>query len=87
MKNKLKTTSFWLGLSGALVVLIGAISRLFGVNISSAIVEDIVLSICSILICLGFVNKKTDSGVEETKEELLEEINDELHKENKDEDK
>lgn len=87
MKNKLKTTSFWLGLSGALVVLISAISRLFGVNISSAIVEDIILSICSILICLGFVNKKTDSGKEETKEELLEEINDELHKDNKDDNK
>lgn len=84
MKNKLRTTSFWLGLSGALVVLIGSIGRLFGLNISSALVEDIILSICSVLICFGFVNKKNDDGAEETKEELLEEINDEIHKDDTD---
>lgn len=82
MKNKIKTTSFWLGLSSAIVVLVGAISKLFGVNISSSIVEDIVLSICAVLICFGFVNKKTESGDTCQKDELL----DEVLKENENED-
>lgn len=82
VKNKIKTTSFWLGLSSAIVVLVGAISKLFGVNISSSVVEDIVLSICALLICLGFVNKKTESGEACKKDELL----DEVLKENKNED-
>lgn len=82
MKNKIKTTSFWLGLSSAIVVLVGAISKLFGVNISSSIVEDIVLSICAVLICFGFVNKKTESGDTCPKDELL----DEVLKENENED-
>lgn len=82
MKNKIRTTSFWLGLSGAIVVLASAISNLFGVSISSSVVEDIVLSVCAVLICFGFVNKRTESGETCSKEELL----DDILKENENED-
>lgn len=74
MKNKLKTTSFWLGVSGAVVVLLEAISDLFGFSVSSSEVESVILSICAILICLGFVTKKTETGKEEKTIDLLSEV-------------
>lgn len=74
MKKKIKTTSFWLGLSSAVVVFAGAIASIFGVRISSSVIEDVIMAICSVLICLGFVNKKSTDGEEVSKEELLNEI-------------
>lgn len=74
MKKKIRTTSFWLGLSGAVVILIGAIASIFGIKIQSEVIEDIIMSVCSILICFGFVNKKTEEGEELSKEELLDDI-------------
>lgn len=74
MKKKIKTTSFWLGLSSAIVILIGTITNIFGVKISSGVIEDVIMAICSVLICLGFVNKKNEDGEVVSKEELLDEI-------------
>lgn len=74
MKKKIRTTSFWLGLSSAVVVLAGAIASIFGVKISSGVIEDVIMAICSVLICFGFVNRKSENGAEVSKEELLDEI-------------
>lgn len=81
MKNKIKTTSFWLGLSGAVVVFLDAIAKLFGFNFSSSLVEDVILSICAVLICLGFVNKKNESDEAPSKKELLDDVLKENEKE------
>lgn len=77
MKEKIKTTSFWLGVSGAVVIVLESLSNLFNINIDSGMVGDIVLSICSVLVLLGFVTKKNISDTEVlTKEELLMELKD-----------
>lgn len=74
MKKRIKTTSFWLGLSGAVVIFVGAIASIFGIKIQSEVIEDIIMSVCSVLICFGFVNKKTEDGETLSKEDLLDEI-------------
>lgn len=81
MKNKLKTTSFWLGLSGAIVLILECISDIIGLELYSKQVESIILSICSILVTIGIVTKRNVSDKTETsKEELLEEIDESIEK-------
>lgn len=78
MKEKIKTTSFWLGVSGALVVTLDTLSGIFGVQLYSKEVETVVLTVCTILIMLGFVTKKnTGDRVEISKQDLLDEVNQE----------
>lgn len=75
MKNKIKTTSFWLGLSGVIVIILESVSSIIGIDLYPKVVEGIVLSICSILVTIGIVTKKNEGDKENTtKEELLKEI-------------
>ena len=73
--QKFKTTTFWLGLCGAIVIVLDAISNAFGINLYSKEIESIIMSICSALVMLGIITKKnTNDEKESSKEELLEEI-------------
>ena len=74
MKNKLRTTSFWLGLGGALVIFLNSIADLFGLSIPLGDVEGVITAIAVLLIAVGFITKKTESGKDEKVEVLLEEI-------------
>ena len=75
MKEKIKTTSFWLGFSSAIVLIVDCVAGLFGVDVSSGAIEDVLLTICSVLVVVGFVTKKTINDVSDTsKEELLLEL-------------
>ena len=77
MKNKLKTTSFWISFSGATFLLLDTISSMFNIKLYSQEVQSIIISICSILVIFGFVTKKTvDDKENATKEELLDELDD-----------
>ena len=58
MKDRLKTMSFWLGISGIVVIISEAISNLLNISIVSESVEGVVVAICSVLVLLGFVTKK-----------------------------
>ncbi len=80
MKNKLRTTSFWLGLSGAIVIVLETISNIIGLNLYSKEVESIILSICSALVMLGIITKK---NVEDKNESSSDELLDEIDKQNK----
>ena len=75
MKNRLKTTSFWLEISGVIVLLVDTIARIFEIQIYSGYIQDIILTICALLITLGVVTKKDvkDTQNSSTKE-LLEEV-------------
>ena len=76
MKEKIKTTSFWLGLSGLLVIILDCFSKIFEINIVSGVVEDVIITISSMLVLLGIITKKNvNDGAESTKEELLLELN------------
>lgn len=75
MQERLKTTSFWIGLSGVLVVIVDSISEIFNLHIVSEVVECVVLFIASVLVLLGIVTKKNISDKEDVDEsDLLNEL-------------
>ena len=77
MKDKIKTTSFWLSLSGALVIIADCVSKIFNLNVFSGYVKDVVIAICSVLVLLGIVTKKDVKDLSDSsKEELLYELKD-----------
>lgn len=83
MKNKIRTTSFWLGLSGAIVIILETISNILGLNLYSKEIESIILSICSVLVMVGIITKKNVTDEKESSsEDLLEEINKDKDKDN-----
>ncbi len=76
-KEKIKTYSFWTGLSAAVVLLCNSIAKCFGFSIDDGLIEDIIMSICGVLVAVGFVcapkSQKTDTtNTEEIKDELTE---------------
>ena len=75
MKQKFRTTTFWLGLSGAIVIVLETISSVFGINLYSKQVESIIMSICAALVMLGIITKRSVNDKEEiSKTDLLEDI-------------
>lgn len=82
MKKKIRTTSFWLELSGAVGIMLETISSVLKLELYSKEVEAIILAICSVFVVLGVITKKdVNDEKESSSEELLEEIN----KDNKEE--
>lgn len=76
MKKKIRTTSFWLELSGAVVIILETISSVLGINSYSKEVESIILAVCSVLVVLGIITKKDVSDEKESSsKDLLEDIN------------
>ena len=75
MKQKFRTLSFWLGLCAAIVIILETISGSFGINLYSKEIESIIMSICSALVMMGIITKRSDRDTKEvSKDDLLEEI-------------
>lgn len=75
MKNKIKTTSFWLGIGGSIIIVISSLSNLFGFEICTDAIENIIVSVCSALVLLGIITKKTEQDSNNiTKDELIADI-------------
>ncbi|MBQ8844907.1 MAG: hypothetical protein IJ008_02695 [Clostridia bacterium] len=51
----MKSYSFWTALSGALVIFIKSICKMFGVEIQDEIISSIVLGFASILVVFGVI--------------------------------
>ena len=51
-KERIKTYSFWTGLSASVVLLINAIAKCFGFSVDNSLVEDIMWSACRCWFCL-----------------------------------
>lgn len=61
MKNRFKTYAFWIALSSAVVVLVQSLGKLFGFEIESSVIENVIMSVCGVLIVLGIVsNNESD---------------------------
>ena len=58
--NRFKTYAFWLALSSAVVILVQSLGNLFGFEIESSVIENVIMSICGVLVVLGIVTKKTE---------------------------
>ena len=79
MKEKLKKLisnyGFWTGLSASVVLLLNSIAKIFGFSINNKIVDDIIMSICGVLVVFGVVsippsskNKATTEITEKTED-------------------
>lgn len=65
MKNffkKFQSYSFWVSLSGAVIVLLNALGSAFGFQIENQIVEDVIMSVAGVLMVLGVVSMKGSTG-------------------------
>ena len=62
MKNKIKNYSFWVGLSGAIVVLVEAIGKAFGFIPDGQIISDIIMAIAGVLVIFGVVSMPTETN-------------------------
>lgn len=69
----MKSYSFWVSFSGALIILLNSFGRIFGWQIENQIVEDCIMSIAGILVVFGIVTMDNggDNGntLEENEEE------------------
>lgn len=75
MKVRLKTTSFWLGICSAIVIIVESVLGIFDIDICSGVIENILFSICSILVLTGIITKKSTEDKEDSSvEELLDEF-------------
>ncbi len=63
MKNffkKIRSYSFWVSLSSAVIILLNALGKAFGFSIQNQVVEDCIMAVAGVLVVLGIVsmNKK-----------------------------
>ena len=85
LKNRVKTYAFWVALSSAVVVLVQSIGKLFGFEIESSTIENVIMSICGVLIVLGIVTNSTDPKTgdavdyDKSQDEISESFGDEPH--------
>lgn len=94
MKNffkKMKTYSFWVSFSGALIILVNALGRAFGFKVENQVIEDCIMSIAGILVVLGVVtmgdkkiknDDKSGDDVLDENEEKSDSGNDNITEEN-----
>ncbi len=86
ISNKLKSYSFWISVGGAIGLVIQSFARAYGFAFDEAIINDIVTSICGLLVVFGVISAPTipsdvrvDSiiGKEEKTEEVDKDSSDE----------
>ena len=66
--EKMKTYSFWVSFSGAVVVLATALSKAFGFSIENQVIEDVIMSIAGVLVVLGIVTMPIEEKKENDEE-------------------
>ena len=59
--KKFKTYAFWVALGSAIVILIQSLGKLFGFEIESSLIENVIMSICGVLVVLGIVTKNPEN--------------------------
>lgn len=70
MKQRFKSYKFWVALSGAVIIFINSLGKIFDFQIDSAIVESVIMGFCGVLVVLGIVDKpKTNDKTEKQTEE------------------
>lgn len=69
MKNKIKNYSFWVSLSGAIVVLVEAIGRSVGFIPNGELINDIIMGIAGVLVVFGVVTMPNGNETTTTKED------------------
>ena len=73
MKDRMKSYSFWVGLSGAIVAFVSAIGKAVGFIPNEELISSIILGFAGVLVALGVVSKPKSAREEKTEETLAEE--------------
>ena len=84
--ERMKSYSFWVSFSGALIIFINCLGRIFNFQIENEIVEDVIMSIAGLLVVLGFVTKETKDN-KDNLEDIEEESSEGVVGEDKQKDK
>ena len=88
--ERMKSYSFWVSFSGALIIFINCLGRIFNFQIENEIVEDVIMSIAGLLVVLGFVTKETKANkdnLEDIEEESSEGVVSEDEQKDKEDEK
>ena len=88
--ERMKSYSFWVSFSGALIIFINCLGRIFNFQIENKIVEDVIMSIAGLLVVLGFVTKETKDNkdnLEDIEEESSEGVVSEDEQKDKEDEK
>jgi len=59
--KKFRNYSFWIALTGTIVILVQSIGNIFGFEIQNGVIENLIMSICGVLVVLGIVIKPKDN--------------------------
>ncbi len=72
---KIKTTGFWISLTSAIVLVVQALANVFGFKFDSSYVNEIVTSVCGVLVVVGVLIPSNNNNKEEPLncEDLIEE--------------
>ena len=88
MKNllkKMKSYSFWISLTGALIIFINCLGNIFGFKIENAVIENVIMSFAGILVVFGVVTKDNKNENEEENIEEEETFDEEIVENKEDE--
>ncbi len=76
MKNRFRSTGFWLSLTGAILLVVQQLGIAFGFNVNSELVNGIVSSVCGCLVMLGIlIPTKQDNQIVYPDINLEEDVN------------
>ena len=67
--ERMKSYSFWVSLTGALIIFLNCLGNIFGFKIENAVVENVIMSFAGILVVFGLVTKDTPKNEEDTEED------------------
>lgn len=65
MKNKIKSYSFWVALSGSIVIFVNALGELFGFSVQDDLISGLIMAFAGILVVLGIVTMPKDNTNQE----------------------
>ena len=64
--KRFKQYSFWVSLSGAIILFVQVLGRLFNFIPNNELISDLIMSFAGILVVLGIVSKPTDEDDDNT---------------------
>ncbi len=67
--EKMKSYSFWVSFTGALIIFLNCLGNIFGFKIENEVIENVIISFAGILVVFGLVTKDTASDSDETGDE------------------
>ena len=79
MKEKLKSYSFWSALSGAMVIFVNALGKIFGFSVEDELLSGLIMAIAGVLVVFGVgtmpssKNESQDSFSQKQEDQVTEE--------------